>query len=294
MSIRVEKMGSIVAELGEGPCWVAKSGRLLWLDIKGPTIHEWDSVTGQIVSYKAPDLISAIVPCAAGGWLATAYHSLFYWEPEGNGLFQEVARLAHLQPEVRFNDAKAGPDGRLWAGTMSMDGTSGLGVLYAFESDYSWHEAITGVSVSNGLDWSPDGTIMYYVDSPTRIIQAFDYQDHGPLGRGRTAVAFGEEDLGIPDGLTVDALGNIWVAHWGGSCVSHWNPATGECLDKIIIPAPQPTSCVFGGPNRDELFITSAKEGMDSQAKADQPDAGALFRAVTNVQGKPGFSFGKK
>jgi sugar lactone lactonase YvrE len=193
---------------------------------------------------------------------------------------------AHL-PENRFNDGKCDPAGRYWAGTMSLTDQPSKGALYQLEADHTVKRLIPDVSISNGLAWTSDGGTMYFADTPTRQIAAFDYDlVTGDVNNRRTVVHI-PEDQGFPDGMTIDSEGMIWVAHWDGWQVSRWNPNTGEQLCAIPVPASQVTSCTFGGPDLDQLFITTARVGLDEEELSKQPLAGGVFRAMPGVKGVP-------
>jgi len=203
-----------------------------------------------------------------------------------------------VEPELknnRFNDGKCDPVGRLWAGTMDIQEKNATGSLYFLDpKDLKSHKVLSGITVSNGLGWSPDNKKMYYIDTPTMRVSVFDYSlDSGRLDNKRTAVDFSKEGQpGSPDGMAVDDEGMIWVAHWGGSRVTRWDPETGKLLHTLPVPALQVTSCCFGGENLDELYITTAREGVDQQTLALQPLTGGLFMTkIYGVRGLPTYAF---
>ncbi|THF84501.1 SMP-30/gluconolactonase/LRE family protein [Cohnella fermenti] len=274
--------------LGEGPCWDARSAALHWVDIVGGLIHRFEPEGGRHKAYSAPEWISAIVPGGGGEWFAAAYHSLYRWESVTEK-FEEILRLDDLPAHVRFNDGKAGPDGRLWLGTMDMRGEQPLGDLYRIDRDLSVSAALRGVTCSNGLDWSLDGREMYYIDSAVREVRAFDFNvSRGELGAGRTAVRLEEETDGVPDGMTIDSEGMLWVAQWGAARIARWNPANGSLLEERRLPALQPTSCSFGGERLQTLYITSASDGLKTPELAAYPQSGALFAMDMGVAGLSG------
>jgi sugar lactone lactonase YvrE len=168
-----------------------------------------------------------------------------------------------------------------------------VGGLYLLEKNRKLRKVLSGVSISNGLGWSPDNKIMYYIDTPTRKVSAFDYHlDSGEIENRRTVVDFlVQQQLGSPDGMAVDAEGMIWVAHWGGSRVTRWDPQSGKLLEMIQIPALQVSSCCFGGKNLDDLYITTARNGLDQKILDSQPLTGALFKVRPGVQGLPTNAF---
>ena len=174
---------------------------------------------------------------------------------------------------------------------MARDGTPEQGSLYCLDPDGSVERKVSNVTISNGLAWDASKGRMYYVDTPTQCVSAFDYApDTGAISNRRIAVHIPEAQ-GAPDGLTIDADGMLWVAHWGGACVGRWNPETGERSATVEVPAMQVSSCAFGGADRDQLFITTAREGLSDDALAEQPLAGGLFRVEPDVRGGPVYIF---
>jgi sugar lactone lactonase YvrE len=196
-------------------------------------------------------------------------------------------------PTTRFNDGKCDPLGRFWAGTMDMDEKGPLGSLYMLNHQHQLTRQWLGVTVSNGLAWDMSGKqpTFYYIDSPTRQVVAFDYEpDTGSLSNRRVAIAIPDGE-GFPDGMTIDSEGALWIALWQGWGVVRYNPKTGERLGKIEIPVEKVTSCTFGGPDLNDLFITTASIGLAPDARAAQPDAGAVFRVKTDSTGLPTILF---
>jgi sugar lactone lactonase YvrE len=186
-----------------------------------------------------------------------------------------------------MNDGICDPQGRFWAGTMAYDEAPGAGCLYRLELDGSCTQVLTGLTISNGIGWSPDGTTMYLADSGTADISAFDFDPAtGDLSRRRTIVHITTANA-VPDGLTVDHRGDLWVALWNGGALARYHP-DGSLLDTIPLPVDRPTSCAFGGTGGATLFITTAREGLDDTALARQPDAGRLLRLDSpGVTGPP-------
>ena len=166
-----------------------------------------------------------------------------------------------------------------------------VGSLYCLDTDLTVRKVLDKVTVSNGLAWSPDNTKMYYIDTATRKVVSFDYDlSSGNIKNKREVISI-PEDTGKPDGMTIDEDGMLWIAHWGGYRVSRWNPKTGQLLQKVSVPAAQTSSCVFGGQNRSELFITTARTGLDQEELKKYPYSGGLFRVKTGVRGCPTYKF---
>jgi sugar lactone lactonase YvrE len=199
----------------------------------------------------------------------------------------ELAQPEAGRGDVRMNDGACDPQGRFWAGTMAYDESPGAGVLYRLELDGTCTTVQTGLTISNGIDWSPDGSVMYLSDSGDAIVDAFDFDPvSGDIGGRRTVVRITERGE-APDGLTVDRSGDIWVAMWDGGEVRCYSPE-GELRRTLTLPVDRPTSCAFGGEDGTTLFITTAREGLDEAAIARQPDAGRVFRVDgLGAAGKP-------
>ncbi len=278
--MNIEVVAALDAELGEGPVWDVRSARLAWVDILGRRIYLTDPLTGSTEEIRVPLHVGAVAPREAGGFIAALQDG--FWVI-GDGPPRRIAAIAEAGPTLRFNDGKCDPAGRFWAGTMAYDQASGAAALYRLDLDGRAAPVLTGVTISNGLAWSHDGCTMYYIDTPTQRIDAFSFEPAtGELSDRRTVVHIPAE-AGSPDGMTIDDEGGLWVALWGGSAIHRY--VNGQ-LDRVIgLPVSQPTSCAFGGADLDELYITSAWEGLSSSARKAQPLAGALLRVRPGVRG---------
>ena len=300
MSEQVELVVDAKAQLGEGPTWDAKEQKLIWVDIEPGLIHFYDPKTGSTSTSEVGQKVGTVVSRAnrqadsAGNWLILGVHHGFaYFNPASSKL-TIINDPESDRPNSRFNDGKCDPAGRFWAGTYEMTGPDqGKPIcgLYRLDADGNVQQMLDGVSCSNGITWSGDQTTMYYIDSPTRKIDAFDYDTtSGAIGNRRTVLAT-PEDFGGPDGMTIDTDGNLWVAFWGKSCVRCIDPRSGRVRHTVRLPVSNVTSCIFGGEKLDELYITSARESLDEQALAEQPAAGGLFRARPGVKGAQAFEY---
>jgi sugar lactone lactonase YvrE len=261
-------------ELGEGPAWLPETGELLRVDIPAGVLHRWSPATGTSARVDAGDFVTAVVPRRAGGLVVTRRHAVELWESDG-----AVSVLAELEPDRvdnRCNDAKSDPAGRLWAGTMSLRRDPGTAALYRIEPGGRTERVIAGTTVSNGLGWSPAGTEMYFVDTPTRRIDVLAYD--AETGAVRDRRPFAEIDAGVPDGLTVDAEGGVWVALHRGGQVRRYAP-DGTLTAVAELPVSRPTSVTFGGDDLATLYITTARgedEPLGGAVLAVRPDVGGL------------------
>ncbi|MGW3510067.1 SMP-30/gluconolactonase/LRE family protein [Streptomyces sp. NPDC000994] len=257
------------ARVGEGPVWDVAGSRLHWVDIAAGHIHTSDPVTGRTTSLTLPTHVGAAVPRRSGGFVAATSKGFTAVETDGT----TTIRLAVLPPGRRMNDAKCDRYGRFWAGSTEMDFKPGEGALHVLLPDWTSHVVLDGLTLPNGLDWSPDGRTFYLADSVAGEIYAFDTEPGTTGIRRRRTLCRMPAGTGMPDGLTVDAAGCLWVAVWGGGRVVRISP-DGDLLGEIPMPVHQPSSCAFGGAGLDVLYVTSAREGLEL---AEDDPAGSVF-----------------
>ncbi|MBT3358698.1 MAG: SMP-30/gluconolactonase/LRE family protein [Rhodospirillales bacterium] len=271
------------ATLGEGPIWDAAEQAVYFVDIKQDCVHRYTPSTGEAKTWQFERQICSVTRRSRGGFVATTRHSFAFLDLAA-GKVEEIAPVDIDNPDMRFNDAKADGRGRLWAGTMD-DTESGekSGVLYRLDPDRSWREMDDGYGVTNGPAFAIDGKTMYHTDSPARTIYAFDVDDAGSISNKRVFIKFSEED-GYPDGMTVDAQGYLWVAHYRGWRVSRFSP-DGRLDRAFALPVAQVTSCVFGGADLETLYVTTATQTLDEDELLGQPLAGGLFEIPTGIRG---------
>ncbi len=274
--------------LGEGAIWDAKKGVLYWVDIDAGLVHVFDPASGRDVSISVGQPVGTVVPRARGG-LMLAVRDGFMSLDQGTGETALEAAPPGHEPAHRFNDGKCDPAGRFWAGTM--ESPAGKGALFRLDTDLSVHRMADGIAIANGLAWGPDGKTMYYIDTATRRIDVFDYDNASGAIGNRRPVATVPEEHGLPDGMTIDDEGMLWVAHWDGWCVCRWDPRSGKLVRKVEMPVQRPTSCAFGGPDFDVLYVTSATVELEAAALAEQPQAGGIFAFRPGVGGLPALEF---
>ncbi len=270
--------------LGEGPLWNVDGGVLYWLDIERRFIHALEPerrAHERVVIQLQP---SALGLRARGGLIVAATRCLLGLD-RLDGEPRVLAELTDVRSDVRFNDGECDPQGRFWAGTTSGSDAGGA-ALYRLEHDGSVTTVLRDVTISNGLAWAPDHSTLFYVDTPTGGVDAFDYDaETGTISRRRRLIDINPRD-GYPDGMTVDAEGFLWVALWGGGTVRRYRP-DGRLEAIVTVPSSQPTSCCFGGKRLDQLFITSARYGLSPEQLTREPLAGALFTCQPGVTGLP-------
>ena len=278
------------AELGEGPCWDARLGVLHWVDIHAGRMHTFHPDSGEDHFLSLGEPIGCCAPRRGGG-LVLALRSGFYSLDLETGSRVPLAAPEQV-PGNRFNDGKCDPAGRFLAGSMCDTETKPTGSLYSFSQAGGLNTLLTGLRISNGLAWRPDGGTFYFVDTPTQTVMAYDYDlETGGLSNPRPVIRV-PESARYPDGMTSDQEGMLWIALWGGAAVTRWDPGTGNMIASFPLPVLQPSSCVFGGSNLDELYITSAREGMPPQQLEEYPLSGGLFRLRPGIRGMPTFEFG--
>lgn len=264
---------------GEGPIWDAGAGVVRWVDMLAGDVMTLGQ-DGTVDRRHLSDVVAALRPRHTGGFVVAVERGFLLVEPDGSvGPVHE----AFSDPGVRMNDGACDPAGRFLCGSMAYDSTPGRGALYRFDVDRQVTEVLSGVTISNGLAWDAQRTRAYYVDSGTGRIDVFDDPDANGQLRDRRPVVAVDHDAGTPDGLAIDDQDGLWVALYGGGAV-HRYTADGR-LDAVVeVPASRVTSCTFGGPGRDSLYITTSREGL---ADDDEPAAGALFRVDVGVRGAP-------
>jgi sugar lactone lactonase YvrE len=287
--VKAEPAVEARSRLGESPWWDGRRGELVWVDVEQGRLHRGDPDTGRFTSRDVGGVLPTVLPRRDGGLVLALRDTLVTTSTGelGTGETSErLARLSDLPEDLRFNDGGCDPIGRLWIGTMSVSRRPDA-ALYRLEGDGALVPVVRGLTVSNGIDWSPDGATLYHVDTPTARIDAYDYDvADASIGGSR---CFVELPGRRPDGLTVDAEGGIWVALFGTGEVHRYAP-DGSRTEVVEIPTPQTTSCAFGGDGFDRLFVTTANVG-DGATAGDDGGAGAIFVCTPGVTGRPVLAF---
>jgi len=276
--------------LGEGPWWDARTGTLLWVDIDGRLVQRHDPSSSRTATVELDQKVGAVMARTGGGLALALEDGVWVTETDG-GVLRRLAAIEADDPGTRLNDAACDRAGRLWVGSMAHDARPLAGALYRVDPDGSVERVIGEVTISNGIDWSPDGRLMYYIDSATRRVDVLDFDPATGSPSGRRALIELPEGAGLPDGMAVDSEGCLWVALWDGWSVRRYGPS-GE-LDRVVeLPVARPTSCAFGGPDLADLYVTSARSGLSPSDLAAQPLAGSLFVLRPGVRGLTPTPFG--
>jgi sugar lactone lactonase YvrE len=284
--ITAELVLEAAARHGEGPVWHPIEHTLDWVDIMAGHVHRYDPRTDRDTVIDIGQPVGAIAPRRAGGYVLALEKGFGILEPSGTNRI--VARLELGEPAQRMNDGKCDSAGRFWAGTMAYDFTPGAGALYRLDADFTVTKMLEGVTISNGMDWTDDDRTMYYIDSLAHGVDAFDFDvTSGTIGNRRRAIEIASDESSptgstVPDGMTLDAEGFVWVAIFGASEVRRYSPG-GEIDCIVTVPASAVTSCAFGADDLSTLYITSNVVFDDGR----EPLGGALFKCRPGISGRP-------
>jgi sugar lactone lactonase YvrE len=277
------------ASVAEGPVWDEPTATLVWVDIMNNRVHRFDPASGEDRSVDVGQPVGAAVPRQRGG-LVMALRDGFAVLDADWGNLQWVAHVEHDTPTNRMNDGKCDAAGRFWAGTMAFQVTPGVAALYRMDADYQVSRMVSEVTLSNGMDWSLDNRLMYYIDSVSQQVDVFDFDLAAGVASGRRTLIDIPKADGLPDGMTVDSEGGLWVAFHDAGVIRRYT-AAGQ-LDRMVhLPTKRVTSVAFGGRDYADLYITSASLGMTEEQLRVEPLAGALFRCRPGVRGRPSFGF---
>ena len=279
---------SAEAALGEGTCWSPRTQALWWVDILGRRLHRYRPVDGAKQSWQFDEEISAVAERSdAPGLVMTLRRGLAMFDPDSDAPARYLQVPGQEPPSNRFNDGKCDRAGRFWGGTMDFDCKLPSGALYRFGPGDACVRHEIGFAVTNGPTWSQDERTMYFNDTTRGVVYAFDFDPvSGGLSNRREWLRLARGD-GFPDGMTTDAAGRIWLAHWGGGCISCHDPHSGAELGRLKLPASQITNCCFGGPELRTLFITSARVDLSPAQLEREPLAGGLFAVELDQPGVP-------
>jgi len=281
-----EVVSERISTLAEGPVWCEREETIYWVDILSGRLHMRRVADGSERLLEMGEHLGAVALREKGGLLLALRSGFAFYDLDD----QHLTPISNPEEDLttnRFNDGKCDPSGRFWAGTMSYEIEQGAGSLYCLDARLKTRKLLDNLTISNGMAWSLDRNLFYFIDSPTGRVDRFDYEDTSATISNRETVRQFTPEEGGPDGMTIDREGALWVALYGGSRVVRLNPETGETLFTVRVPAPRVTSCSFGGAAFDELYITTARENMTRAQIQKSPLSGSLFKAKVPFQGLP-------
>ncbi len=287
---KVEKLLAVQNKLGEGPVWSVEEQVLYWVDIKDESYSRFEPASGMYEKVHIGVPIGVLAMRERGGLVMATKRGFAFWDVDRRRL-DVIAQPEEVKANMRFNDGAVDCRGRFWAGTMNEeDEFQPDGAVYRLQPDGSVQRILTGFCVPNGMGWSPDNSIMYITDSSRQTIFAYDFDsERSELAHERIFVSTADKGY-MPDGLTVDSEGYVWSACWNGARIVRYDPR-GNVERVVEMPAYRPTSCVFGGLELKELFISSSRADLSEEQLVQYPDSGDLFHAQTNIEGLRKFRF---
>lgn len=272
--------------LAEGPLWHKERNSCFWVDIERGILYEYGWDNRELNTWSFDYRVTLVIQANNNEVILALDRSIARFDLETEKL-EWLVDVEHQLPNNRCNDGACDSQGRIWVGTMALDIQQGAASLYCIENDRSVVKKISDITISNGLAWSADDRTFYYIDTPTKMVQAYHYDsESGEIGFDRTAIEIPEE-MGSPDGMAIDSEGMLWIAHYGGFGVCRWNPETGKLMEKIEVPVPNVTSCAFVGENLDKLLVTTASENLSEEELRKYPESGNVFLAEMKVKGRP-------
>lgn len=274
----------VAAELGEGPVWVQRDNALWFVDIKTHQVHRYDPADASKTSWEAPEQVGFILPAERGGFVAGLQSGLYHFD-QTNGAFDLIVEVEPDKPGNRLNDGVVDPSGRLWFGTMDNGEKAKSGAFYCFADGELKHSGLDGIAITNGPAVSPDGRILYFVDTLKGTIEAADILDDGSLGE-RRAFARIDPKEGHPDGPTIDSNGYVWISLYAGWEARRYSPA-GDLVERVRFPVANITKIAFGGSDLRMAYATTARQLLKPEAIAEQPQIGDLFEFRVEAPGVP-------
>lgn len=287
VSVEIE----IPAQLGEGSFWNSQTQQLYWVDILSKKLYLYEPNSKDLKEFEMPSRIGTVVP-QTDSTAVVALEDGIYIQNTKSGVLSLLSDVEAKLPENRFNDGKCDPNGNLWVGSMHLAETDPAAQLYKVAPDGTTTAMLDQITISNGIVWTKDSKTMYYIDTPTMNIRAFDFNPASSTISNERVVIKVADSLGFPDGMTIDSEDHLWVGMWNGNGVVQFDPISGEVLSRISVPAHNVTSCTFGGPNLDVLYITTASVDMTDEEKQKFPLAGSVFKVTPGVSGVPLTLFG--
>ena len=292
-NLQAELEYEVLSDLGEGAIWNYETRELFWVDIIKKRVHIYNPSTQTNRFFETPSAVGTVVPSTQNK-AVVALEDGIYMLDTNTGAIESLSDIERDMPENRFNDGKCDPLGNFWVGSMHYPQSEPNASLYRVSPDGSAKRMIDSVTISNGIVWTKDSKTMYYIDTPTAAIKAYDFDPvTAEISNERIAVRVSPED-GHPDGMAIDSNDQLWVGLWNGNAVAHFDPLTGKLIKKVMVPAHNVTSCAFGGDKLDILYITTSSLDMTDEEKQRFPLAGSIFKVKPGVNGVKSSFFKKK
>jgi sugar lactone lactonase YvrE len=270
--------------LGEGPYWHKSRKSFFWVDIECSTLFEYDMKSGKVKTWDFKHRLSLVLEGKEDDLILAMGLKIARFDLKS----EKLEWLATIENDIthnRCNDGKCDAKGRLWIGTMNLQFKDGEGSFYSLDQDLTLKKHLDQITISNGMAWTPDNQTLYYIDSPTQQVNAYHFDlEKGAIAFERIAIQI-PISMGTPDGMCIDQEGKLWVGHYGGYGVYRWDPVSGVLIEKVDLPAPNVTSCAFGGENMDTLLVTTARENLNESQLEEYPLSGDVFLIKTNTKG---------
>jgi len=270
-------------DLGEGILWDERNKTIMWVDAFMKIINVWNPVTKTLIERTFDSIVTSIAKRESGGYVVAAGLKLIVLNEDLDVTGESPLEMPF--ENVRTNDGNVDINGNYWVGCFANDAKPNQGNLRRISPNLGSKVFLKDITIANGMDWSPDNKIFYYIDTPTKKVSRFNFNIETSDFEGELEAIDVSKYSGAPDGMCVDAMGNLWVAFWGGGCVRSFSP-TGELLAQVDVSATLVTNCAFGGPDLSTLYITCAIPSYEDFVKSDEPLAGSLFKAEVGVQGR--------
>lgn len=270
--------------LGESPIWHAERKSCFWVDIENGILYEYNWISRTTRTWKFDYRITLVVQAKGNQLIVALNAKIARFDLETEQL-EWVVEVEISGSGNRCNDGACDSSGRLWVGTMHLEHRHGQGALYCIDNNLVVQKKISNTTISNGIVWSLDNKRLYYIDSPTQVVQSYIFEEKsGEIIFEKNAIQIPNE-MGSPDGMAIDEEGMLWIAHWGGFGLYRWDPCSGELKSKIEVPVPQVSSCSFAGENLDYLVITTARENLSEEEIKKYPESGITFLVKPGVKG---------
>lgn len=277
--------------LGEGAIWHPKENKLYWIDIEGKALRIFDPSSNTEKIFPTGSRIGTVVPSEKEKTALIALQDGIYHINTGTGIKTKLVQPLQDSLNLRFNDGKCDPAGRLWVGTLALDNRRKAAVLYRISATQEVDKMLDSVTISNGIVWNAAKNKMFYNDTPTGTVQVFDYDNQsGSISNRRVAIRI-PKGMGSPDGMAIDVNDHLWIALWGAGKVGKFDPISGELLQTVTVPAPNVSSCAFGGKDLDILYITTARAWVNKDKLKEFPLSGGLFAVKPGVKGVKAFFY---